>query len=49
MFEDLNPYLLMAVAGLFTGLGSVIGQWFFKALIEPRFNKIHKKIKRVIK
>lgn len=45
LVDGLNPYWLMAVAGFFTGLGNIVGQWVYKKFIEPRIDRIHKKIR----
>lgn len=46
MIEKIDLYLGMAVAGIFTGLGSAIGSWVANRGILKHIEKIEFKMKR---
>lgn len=45
----MNPYLQVALNGLFTALGVALGTWLYNTYLKNTLNKSHKKIKRVFK
>jgi hypothetical protein len=40
IFSDVNPYVAIAVAGLFTGIGSATGAAIVELWIKPHLHKI---------
>jgi hypothetical protein len=47
--QPIYIYTGLAVVGLFSGIGSSVGQTISRLWIEPHINKIHNKIKGIKK
>lgn len=48
-FENLNPYILIAVAGFFSGIGNIVGQWLWKTFLERHATRHAKRIKKILR